>query len=136
MTSETHFSREAFDPDENYFNLAHEGSPNNQSNYFSIEEFNSAYTSDNVISCIQYNVRSFSKNMDYFLGTFRDLNSLPDILVLSETWFESDSKTSLPNFQASHTVRETGRSGGMGLDSGAFCLAYEQLRCHWAVAGF
>ena len=59
-----------------------------------------------------YNVRSFHANIDSFLSIFDDV-SLPDILVLTETWFAPDTSCDIPWFCSYHTYRIVGRSEGV-----------------------
>ena len=64
---------------------------------------------------MSYNVRSVSKNLDSFLGSFSDSVHLPDMIALSETWFENDTIKEIPSYSSSHTVRESKRSGGISI---------------------
>ena len=68
------------DPDDNYFDFSL--STSNQCKYISLD----AYTGilGNHVSIINFNIRSFRKNIDSFMGGFSDKN-YPDILNLTET---------------------------------------------------
>ena len=106
-----------YDPDENYFDELF-GDINNgsvHSRYSSISEFHSLNQEHkSFIKVLGYNIRSFDKNFNSFLCLLNHDN-LPEVLVLSETWFYDRSTVGIPGYVAHHTVREHGRSGGVSV---------------------
>ena len=74
---------------------------------------------------MSYNIRSFNANSEIFLSMFQNYNCFPDILCLTETWFNEFSSEEIPGFTSYHTIRENGRSGGVSIyikDSFNSCL--------------
>ena len=106
------------DPDLQYFSefndLVESGE---QSNYHSPEEYNSLCSNNLPLKILSYNIRSFRANADSFFTIFND-HSLPDILVLTETWFSNEFKSEIPSYQGYHTIRQNShasRSGGVSI---------------------
>ena len=117
MTSSTNNLFNNLDPDENYFDeLFPSISDSSQSPYFTISEFNSlCKDSDNKITILSYNIRSFNSNADNFFAGF-DRKTLPAIIVLAETWFKPENAQSIPGYKAYHTFRlGERRSGGISI---------------------
>ena len=63
---------------------------------------------------MNYNIRSFSANSDTFFNIFGD-NNLPQIFVLSETWFNVNNTQELPGYKSHHVFRSDCRSGGISI---------------------
>ena len=61
------------------------------------------------------NVRSFGANFDKFQALFASCNLVPDILILSETWFVHDSPRELTGYLGHHVTRPNGRGGGLSI---------------------
>ena len=70
-------------------------------------------SSGNHMNIINYNIRSFRQNADSFFPIFDD--KLPQIFVLSETWFTENYKADIPNFNSHHTIRPIRQSGGISV---------------------
>ena len=99
------------DPDANYYD---EFVNNIESNYHSIEQFNDLIKSNiNSLNLINYNIRSFYQNSNYFLPLVAE--SMPNILILSETWFTSDYQDNIQGYESFHVVRSNRRSGGVSV---------------------
>ena len=103
------------DPDYNYFggnNL--DSDIQTQSKYYTISEYNSILRLESIdhTAIIGYNIRSFHANFSPFQTIF-DPNLSPEIIVLSETWFELNNLGVIPGYCAFHTIRESQRSGGV-----------------------
>ena len=98
------------DPDDNYFDFSL--STSNQCKYISLD----AYTGilGNHVSIFNFNIRSFRKNIDSFMGGFSDKN-YPDILNLTETWFTDSYSEGICGYDCFHTIRSDRRSGGVSL---------------------
>ena len=84
------------DPDVHYFDpLDYEASSSDTSNYFSVADFTEFMDSSPGFTCLNYN--------------------LPDVLVLTETWFELNYLKNIPGYRGYHAVREGVRSGGVSV---------------------
>ena len=84
------------------------------SNYYSVEEFQTLMnTSDKMFNIINYNIRSFYQNSDSFLSLF--CNNLPQVFILTESWFSPEYTADIPNFKAFHVTRQNRRSGGVSV---------------------
>ena len=107
------------DPDENFFNsFIRDQNSNINSEYFTIEKFNSTFSfHPSTFSFLNFNIRSYNKNFDYFDCFMNSLYERPDAFAMCETWHSSDSF--LPNFYENyeifHTVRTDGRGGGVSV---------------------
>ena len=104
------------DPDNNYFSYV---SGNNDTTdecpyYYSGDYNNLCNTRSNNLRIMSFNVRSFHSNIDKFMLMF-DKHSYPHILILSETWFDSETMHDLPNYVAYHTLRPGSRGGGISI---------------------
>ena len=98
-----------FDPDVNYFD-AHE----NNSDTLTIDQYEKLCKENpgNFNICCQ-NIRSFSKNSNDFISSFN--SNFPDLMVLTETWFNNSNTQNIQNYIAYHTLRTTNRSGGVSI---------------------
>ena len=118
MVFEGEFHRN-IDPDVNYYEEFFDDltcDNNNSTQYFSFSEYNSFCKNDykNFIKILGYNIRSFNANFNQF-SCMLDHSNLPEILVLSETWFYSSKTEEIPEFNSYHTVRDRNRSGGVSI---------------------
>ena len=104
------------DPDQNYFDDVFSGTDYcNESKYFTLSEFNKLVRQEpNYITLVSSNIRSFNANSDSFLSGFED-NFMPDLFVLSETWFNESNVCDIKGYSSHHTFREVGRSGGVSI---------------------
>ena len=66
-------------------------------------------------SIISQNIRSFNRNFDDFSVFFDDYTNKIDIMVFSETWFESDNCSSIQSYDDYHTVRQNKKGGGVSI---------------------
>ena len=82
-------------------------------NYVSLSQYLRDMTDNNSVKILNYNIRSFNANYDCFSLAFMKSNP-PNILILSETWFNEDSTACLTGYQGYHTTRD-GRSGGVSV---------------------
>ena len=106
----------SIDPDLNYFEDLYSGMNELQlSNYISINDYNAINYDKNIFSTMSYNIRSFSANSDTFFSMFHNQNSYPDVLNLTETWFQDSNVEEIPGYKSYHTFRTSGRSGGVSL---------------------
>lgn len=112
------FFSEVIDPDANYFsNLFDDLTSSQQSNYISINDFQQNFIKDhnaNSFKIITYNIRSFRANSDTMFAMFEP-DLYPDVIHLTETWFQEDTSENICGFTAHHTVRPTRRSGGSSI---------------------
>ena len=95
----------------NYFDLLSEN--HLFSSFNSIDDFLSKNTiplnDNNFISIICQNIRSMNRNLDNLLCIF-DENNMPDIFILTETWYDGFTPNVIPGYSDYHSVR-IGRSG-------------------------
>ena len=103
------------DPDNNYFNSDLNFSySSNQSNLISVSEYNDLCTENpSHFNIFSQNIRSFGSNSDSLLCLFENVTSFPDVLILTETWFKEYNTQDIPNYTSYHTLRHSGRSGGV-----------------------
>ena len=99
------------DPDFNYDFFSQSGREN--CNYVSLNQYHEFISSSNVFSIMNYNIRSFHANFQFFSPAF-SFSELPTILILTETWFSPGQTMEIPGFTGYHVVRE-GRSGGVSI---------------------
>ena len=79
------------DPDDNYFNNLPNSAGAIQSKFLSVSEFQTFQQNiHDSILIINYNIRSYRANSDYFFSMFEE-GQLPDICVFTETWFKADT---------------------------------------------
>ena len=105
---------EQLDPDINYFDpLLGDIIEPHFSEYVSVEDYNESLNGCDMLSVICYNVRSFHKNADAFLGIFSSKS--PDIVILTETWFSNYCIKDIAGYTGFHTAREGMRSGGVSV---------------------
>lgn len=106
------------DPDVNLATLI-----NNQDifncNYCSIDSFKTLKQqfSSNGLSVICFNIRSFSRNGDEFIGYLSNLEHDFDVIILTETWAKDDTQTliNIPGYTSTHNIRENRRGGGVSI---------------------
>ena len=66
-----------------------------------------------MFSLVNYNVRIFRTNAEYFLPIIE--KSSIHALVLTETWFTDAYQGSIVNYNSYHTIRSDRRSGGVSV---------------------
>ena len=93
-----------------YINYEFISNMNSSCNSVTLSDYINASYSCNSLSIINYNIRSFSCNFEKFSSGFQ-ANELPHIFCFTETWFDSISKTDIPNYNGFHVIRNE-RSGG------------------------
>ena len=87
--------------------------------YYSIDSFNDTFTNhpNSGLSVISFNIRSFHKNCDEFIGFLKNLKFSFDIIILTETWL-SDANTNLcylDGYDVVHSVRKAKAGGGVSM---------------------
>ena len=109
------------DPDDNFFNDVYRGfSQREVSPYYNVNNFNNTFQHEtNTFNVMSFNVRSFSKNGEMCMSLMQSLYRAPDIMVLTETWLDEGDQciSAIEGYNALHTIRENGRSGGVSLYS-------------------
>ena len=104
------------DPDNNHYFECYEDQYSHSCQYISISEYNARIGQKNSgLTLLNYNIRSFNRNFSSFISLFEDLNTTPEILVLSETWLNENSLAEVQYFNAYHTYRTDSRSGGVSI---------------------
>jgi hypothetical protein len=107
------------DPDENFLNsILPSFGPDQQSQYYSVSRYNSYFHKlPHSLSIFNCNIRSYNANIDSFTSMLSALCKQPEIFILTETWL-SESNANLASFigyKSFHTVRSTGRGGGVSV---------------------
>ena len=110
--------RQQYDPDLNYNDIL-DLSDTFSCKYYTCDTFKQSL-SDNVkqsISIISFNIRSFNKNSDEFLGFLANTDHDFDIIILTETWGkdETQSLINIPGYIATHNYRDSKRGGGVSI---------------------
>ena len=69
------------------------------------------------LSVICFNIRSFNKNIDEFLGFLTNCEHSFDIIILTETWAkdETQSLCHISGFNSAHNFRHDKRGGGVSI---------------------
>ena len=70
-----------------------------------------------TLSVICFNIRSFNRNIDEFLGFLSNCGHSFDIIILTETWAkdESQSLCHISGFKSTHNFRPNKRGGGVSI---------------------
>ena len=100
----------AIDPDINFY------SRSNSCNNYDIASFNLSFSVPNkYFFIIHQNIRSFNCNIDEFILYIHNLVVKPDVIILSETWFNCDNFHGLNGYSAYHTYRRDRGGGGISV---------------------
>ena len=105
-------SIDEIDPERNY---SHFSDDFHSCCYYSLNDFEKL-SIENDFSVINYNIRSFNTNFEYFSSAFTS-KSFPSVLTLTETWTSHEFPSSyydIPGYIAFHTIRD-GRSGDVSV---------------------
>ena len=82
----------------------------------SIPSFNSLFSVDTGnFFVVHQNIRSFRCNIDNFILFIRNLNVLPDVIILTETFFCETDFHDIPGYQSHHSYRTDKRGGGVSV---------------------
>lgn len=105
------------DPEANLLNnLYAQLQTDNQSNYFSVCDFNSVFRENrNSFAVCNYNIRSFNANNDMFFSFLHSLNIKFDVIALTETRFACGSGLSVEGLAGHHSGRVNGGGGGVSV---------------------
>ena len=103
---------ETFDPENNYLGDFQHSITCNK---LSVQEFTETLKNENncMLNIVNYNVRSFSANAQFFLPLIE--NSRPEIFIATETWFTDDYQAEINDYDSFHTVRLDRQSGGVSI---------------------
>ena len=102
------------DPDINFSDSLNNDDLNSSSKYYSILDFNQLDSNQILtLSIVHLNVRTLGANFDKFQAQFASCNLVPDILRLSETWFNHDNPRDLNGYFGHHVTRPNGCGGGI-----------------------
>ena len=96
------------DPDINFTNDA-------ECSYFSSQNIHNILN-NNMLNIIHVNIRSCHKNLDEFILLLGNLRVYYSVLILSETWLDSeDDFPEVPGSKSFHCVRRDRRGGGVSI---------------------
>jgi len=82
---------------------------------YSVESFRDNFNDCNELFIVNFNVRSFNANVDEFIAFVNNLGKIPDIIVLTETWFSDIYSEPLDGYVCFHSFRSNKRGGGVSV---------------------
>ena len=101
------------DPDNNYELFMHSNA--GRCSYLSLDHYLEKLSSNNSVSIVNYNLRSFNRNFESFFACF-DGTKEPSILNLTETRFSSSNVSNIFGYEGHHTIRDRASpSGGISI---------------------
>ena len=101
------------DPDNNYELFINSNA--GRCSYFSLDHYLEKLSSNNSVSIVNYNLRSFNRNFESFFACF-DGTKEPSILNLTETRFSSSNVSNIFGYEGHHTIRDRASpSGGISI---------------------
>ena len=108
---------EDIDPEINYLEGVFDSvQAREQSQYIEVSQMNDLISNyGKLLSIISYNIRSYRANSDQFFSMFRNSNSTPHVLCLTETWFKEGYVEEIEGYSSNHIIRPLNRSGGVSL---------------------
>lgn len=77
--------------------------------------FKDKFLNSKDLFIVNFNIRSFNANIDELIGYLNSLGRVPDIIILTETWFSPTFTDDLDGFNSYHSYRQTGRGGGVSV---------------------
>ena len=111
-----HFQLSQRDP--NNINVFEDGDIYN-CKYISVDSFQGIKQtfSDTGLSVICFNIRSFSKNSEEFLGYISNCKHSFDVIVLTETWAKDETHylCQIPGYNSLNNFRKDRRGGGVSI---------------------
>ena len=99
----------------NIENLNNFGVENGICDNYTVQRFNAVFPHDiykKKIFALNFNMQSFNAKIDEFSSFLSDLNLLPKILCLTETWFTTLNQQNLRGYKAYHSIRSDDRVHG------------------------
>ena len=106
------------DPDVNYANFFNNDEAF-RCKYYSTDSLKSSHVLSSLhsLSIISFNIRSFSKNSDEFLGFLLNCEHEFDIIVLTETWARDETQCVcfIPGYKSVHNYRNNKKGGGVSI---------------------
>ena len=106
----------SIDPDNNHFSQFSSGQDDNL--YYEIDKFqNELKATRHGMTILNFNIRSFNKNIDEFIAVISSCNIKYDIIVLTETWLRPHTQqlASIPGYMSYHCYRDTRDGGGVSV---------------------
>ena len=89
------------------------------SDYISLDQYKKKFPNQNngMLSIFHINIRSIDSNLIQLETLLSNLPHSPDILALTETWLDDESKSNFnfDGYNAFHIVREPHKHGGVSL---------------------
>ena len=117
LTPNTHPVLNNIDPDDNFINdVYNDLSHRNVSPHYNIEHYNRSFAGKPPsLDIFSINIRSFNRNNEMCTALLQSLHKLPDILVLTETWLDTDDRD---------TSDIEGYTAGNMIEGGGVCLLW------------
>ena len=76
------------------------------------QSFNDGFNHVNKLFVMNFNIRSFNKNFDEFSTYISQLKFLPDVIIITETWFTGVNFGKISGYKGFHCTRSMERIGG------------------------
>ena len=116
MSDNSHNRLNDLDQDVIFLSPLYVNDLNSSSNYYSNQDFKQLdVDKSTTLSIVHLNVRGFGANFDEFRAFFASYNLVPDILLLSETWFIHVRPRELDSYIGYHVTRPNRRGGRMSV---------------------
>ena len=120
------------DPDCNYFSdIFQDIGSDLHSKYETVETYSLKAQNSENFTCMSYNIRSFLANSDSFFSIFTD-NGMPNILVITETWFNPSSTREIDGYKSFHVCRSDRRSGGVSIYVRNDIVSHKIVNCSYS----
>ena len=92
---------------------------NEISKYYDLSQYNNSFETDDnkILSILHFNIRSIGKNGDEMILLLESLSKQPDIIVLTESFLDSNNMTTtkLDGYNDFHVVRGEDKRGGVSI---------------------
>lgn len=105
------------DPDIEFYNNNAQDQHNVNSEYFDMDKYNRLLQNHPASFVIMnFNIRSFEKNIDLFNSFLGTAKKYPDIFIFSETWFKPNTYLpTLSGYESHHSIRSINNGGGISI---------------------
>ena len=89
------------------------------SKYYDLDQYNRSFPTDDdkILSIMHFNIRSLTKNGDEMIVMLESLQKKPDVIVLSESFLDSNSTSTMKinGYKDFHVVRGNTKRGGVSV---------------------
>ena len=81
---------------------------------YDVDAFRAKFDKIDGFFVMNYNLRSFNSNFNDFSVFLEEIDLLPDILILTETWFMNNNVENIAGYDGFHSTRDSENSGSGG----------------------